>query len=141
MDIENTMKVNEQIAIMMAYENGKTIERKSRYKDTEWQTVEYIENYPFDFVHSEYRIKLECKYRPYDSTEEVFNEAKKHGFWTKRKSSGFITLIGSIGNNFGEVYIDGFKPTEFLDKFVWYDDGSPCGVILYKNIDNLTNDE
>ena len=58
--------------------------------------------------------------------------------WIK---SGFITLIGSIGNNFGEVYIDGFKPTEFLDKFVWNDDGSPCGVILYKNIDNLTNDE
>lgn len=31
---------------------------------------------------------------------------------------GFITLIGSIGNNLGEVYIVGFKPTEFLDKFV-----------------------
>lgn len=140
MDIEKTMKVYEQIAIMMAYEDGKTIERKS-IKETEWQSVEYKDNYPFDFTRNEYQIKSECKYRPYDSTEEAFNEAKKHGFWIKRKSSGFITLIGSIGNNFGEVYIDGFKPTEFLDKFVWHDDGSPCGVILCKNINNLTNDE
>lgn len=103
--------------------------------------VNHKDNYPFDFTRNEHQIKSEYKYRPYDDAEEAFNEAKKHGFWIKRKSSGFITLIGSIGNNFGEVYIDGFKPTEFLDKFVWHDDGSPCGVILCKNINNLTNDE
>jgi hypothetical protein len=124
------MKVSEQIAIMKAYEDGKTIEKKGQ-DDTEWQSIEYIEDYPFDFVANEYRIKPMDKYRPYESVEEAFNEAKKHGFWIKRKSSGFITLIGSIGNDFndfGEFYIDGFKPTEFLDKFVWHDDGSPCGV-------------
>lgn len=140
MDIENTMKVNEQIAILMAYKVGKTIERKG-HEENEWKILEYVENYPFDFAANEYRIATEPKYRPYDDAEEAFNEAKKHGFWIKQKSSGFITLIGSIGNNFGEVYIDGFKSTEFLDKFVWHDDGSPCGVILCKNINNLTNDE
>ena len=121
------MKVSEQIAIIKAYEDGKTIEQK-RFDRTKWESIVYVEDFPFDFVMNEYRIKPVPKYRPYESVDEAFNEAEKHGFWVKRKSSGFINLIGSIGNNFGEVYIDGFKPTEFLDKFVWHDDGSPCGV-------------
>lgn len=42
------MKVNEQIAIMQAYADGKTIEKKGQ-DDTEWKSIEYIEDYPFDF--------------------------------------------------------------------------------------------
>lgn len=122
------MKVSEQIAIMKAYEDGKTIERKRRYKDTEWQSVEYIENYPFDFVHSEYRIKPECKYRPYESVEEAFNEAKKHGFWVKNKSHN-LRMIGIIViTESGILYIGGINASECLNTFVWADDGSPCGV-------------
>lgn len=78
------MKVNEQLAIMKAYEDGKTIEKKGQ-DDTEWKSIEYIEDYPFDFVENEYRIKQEPKYRPFESVEEAFNEAKSHGFWIKEK--------------------------------------------------------
>ena len=121
------MNVSEQIAIMKAYEDGKTIERKG-VEETEWQSVEYIENYPFDFILSEYRIATEPKYRPYESIEEAFAEAKKHGFWVKEVSSGFLNLIESFNEENGVVYIFGNKATELLDDFVWLDDGSPCGV-------------
>lgn len=121
------MKVSEQIAIMKAYEDGKTIERKG-VEETEWQSVEYIENYPFDFILSEYRIATEPKYRPYESVNEAFAEAEKHGFWVKEESSGFLILIDSFSEDYGVVYIVGHKAAELLDDFVWLDDCSPCGV-------------
>ena len=45
------MKVSEQIAIMKAYEDGKTIEKK-RCDETKWEILEYVEDYPFDFASS-----------------------------------------------------------------------------------------
>ena len=78
------MKVSEQIAIMKAFEDGKTIEVK-RYDKTKWESIVYIDNYQFDFVSYEYRIKQVPKYRPYESVDEAFKEAEKHGFWIKHK--------------------------------------------------------
>lgn len=121
------MKVNEQIAIMKAYEDGKPIEKKGQ-DDTEWKSIEYIEDYPFDFFCEQYRIKPEPKYRPFESVEEAFEEAKKHGFWVKEVSSGFLILIDSFSEDYGVVYIVGHKAAELLDDFVWVDDDSPCGV-------------
>ena len=76
------MKVSEQIAIMKAFEDGKTIEQK-RFDRTEWESIVYDENYQFDFVSNEYRIKTEDKYRPYKSVEEAFQASKEHGFFVK----------------------------------------------------------
>lgn len=121
------MKVSEQIAIMKAYENGKTIEVK-RHDRTELESIVYDEDYSFDFVSNEYRIKPECKYRPYESVEEAFNDAKKHGFWVKNKSHN-LRMIGIIeGTESGRLYIGGFNASDYLNNFVWHDDGSPCGV-------------
>ena len=122
------MKVSEQIAIMKAYEDGKTIERK-HYEETEWKSIDYVENHPFDFSYYEYRIKPECKYRPYNSVEEAFNEAKKHGFWVKCKNKESICTIHDFGVGIcGDLYINGYDALKFLNDFVWCDDGSPCGV-------------
>ncbi len=121
------MKVSEQIAIMKAYENGKTIEVK-RYDETKWKSIDNIENYQFNFSKYEYRITAEPKYRPYKSVEEAFNEAKKHEFWTKEISTGFIINVGAFGENFEDIYINGYNQNNFLDKFVWADDNSPCGI-------------
>lgn len=121
------MKVSEQIAIMKAYEDGKTIERTSR-NESEWKSLKYVEDYPFDFVLNEYRIATKPKYRPYKSVEEAFNEAKKHEFWTKEISTGFIINVGAFGENFEDIYINGYNQNNFLDKFVWADDNSPCGI-------------
>lgn len=121
------MKVSEQIAIMKAYEDGKTIERTIS-DESKWKSLEYVEDYPFDFVLNEYRIATESKYRPYKSVEEAFNEAKKHEFWTKEISTGFIINVGTFGENFEDIYINGYNQNNFLDKFVWADDNSPCGI-------------
>ena len=122
------MKVSEQIAIMKAYENGKTIEVK-RNDRTEWESIVYIENYQFDFVSNEYRIKPECKYRPYKSVEEAFNDAKKHGFFVKCKNKESLCTIYDFGCGIcGDVYLNGYDALKFMNDFLWLDDGSPCGV-------------
>ena len=122
------MKVSEQIAIMKAYEDGKTIEVK-RYDETDWESVDYVEHYPFDFLLNEYRIKQVPKYRPYESVDEAFKEAEKHGFWVKSKdkhSLFFIDSFEAAGN--GDIYVGHCHVGAFIEKFIWFDDCSPCGV-------------
>lgn len=122
------MKVSEQIAIMKAYEDGKTIEYKA-YNETKWQSIDYFENYPFDFVGNEYRIKQECKYRPYQSVEEAFNESKKHGFWIRHKDRAYLRFIGSFSmTNNNDIYLGDYCAEDISDMFVWHDDDSPCGI-------------
>ena len=69
------MKVSEQIAIMIAYQDLKTIEQK-RFDRTEWESIVYDENFQFNFAEYEYRIKPVTKYRPYESVDEAFKEAE-----------------------------------------------------------------
>ena len=121
------MKVSEQIAIMKAYEDGKTIERTIR-DESKWKSIDYVEDYPFDFVLNEYRIATEPKYRPYESIEEAFAEAKKHGFWLKHKLSVRICLLTSFLEERNTIYINSRASVCGLDDYVWLDDGSPCGV-------------
>ena len=121
------MKVSEQIAIMKAYEDGKTIEQK-RFDRTEWESILYVEDFPFDFVSNEYRIKPEDKYRPYESIDEAFNEAKKHGFWMKHKPSGRICFSTRFLEERNTIYINSQASVIGLDDYVWLDDNSPCGV-------------
>ena len=121
------MKVSEQIAIMKAYEDGKTIEQK-RLDGNEWASIVHVEDFPFDFVANEYRIKPECNYRPYKSVEEAFTDAKKHGFWLKHKLSGRICFLTSFLEERNTIYINSRATVCGLDDYVWLDDGSPCGV-------------
>lgn len=131
------MKVSEQIAIMKAYEDGKTIEGK-RYEEIEWKSLEYVENYPFDFFCFEYRIKPDPKYRPYESVDEAFNEAKKHGFCVREKDGKCMSIIcrfftkvirvNNLDTTKEVVYINGDSSDYLLKNFVWVDDNSPCGV-------------
>ena len=122
------MKVSEQIAIMKAYEDGKSIERRAFFT-SEWKSIDNINNYQFNFAEYEYRIKPVPKYRPYESVDEAFNEAEKHGFWVKSKdkhSLFFIDSFEAAGN--GDIYVGHCHVGAFIEKFVWFDDCSPCGV-------------
>lgn len=122
------MKVSEQIAIMTAYLDCKTIEEK-RFDRTEWESIDNIENYQFNFSEYEYRIKPVPKYRPYKSVEEAFNDAKKHGFFVKCKNKESLCTIHDFGCGIcGDVYLNGYDALKFLNDFVWLDDGSPCGT-------------
>lgn len=131
------MKVSEQIAIMIEYQDGKTIEEK-RFDRTEWESIDNIENYQFNFSEYEYRIKQVPKYRPYESVDEAFNEAKKHGFWVREKDRKYMSIICRLStkvirvNNLDTtkevVYINGDSSDYLLKNFVWADDNSPCGI-------------
>ena len=122
------MKVSEQIAIMKAYEDGKTIEQK-RFDRTEWESVDYVEHYPFDFLLNEYRIKQVPKYRPYESVDEAFKEAEKHGFWMQNVDRMYLRFIDGFHiNKNSDIFICDYCVDDILDMFVWADDGSPCGV-------------
>ena len=122
------MKVSEQIEIMKAYEDGKTIEQK-RFGGTEWNSIVHVEDFPFDFVANEYRIATEPKYRPYESVEEAFNEAKKHGFWMRNVDRMYLRFIDSFHKNQNnDIYLGDYSADDILDMFVWHDDDSPCGV-------------
>lgn len=121
------MKVSEQIAIMKAYEDGKTIERRA-YFTSAWKIIDYVENHQFDFASYEYRIKPEDKYRHFQTIEEAFNEAKKHGFWLKHKLSGRICFLTSFLEERNTIYINSRATVCGLDDYVWLDDNSPCGV-------------
>ena len=122
------MKVSEQIAIMKAFEDGKTIEVK-RYGETKWESIVYDENFPFDFVLNEYRIKPVPKYRPYESVDEAFNDAKKHGFWVRNVDRMYLRFIDGFHiNKNSDIFICDYCVDDILDMFVWADDGSPCGV-------------
>ena len=122
------MKVSEQIAIMKAFEDGKTIEVK-RYDETKWESIVYIDNYQFDFVSYEYRIKQVPKYRPYESVDEAFNEAEKHGFWMQNVDRMYLRFIDGFHiNKNSDIFICDYCVDDILVMFVWLDDGSPCGV-------------
>ena len=123
------MKVSEQITIMKAYEDGKAIERTIR-DESKWKIIDYVEDYPFDFVLNEYRIATEPKYRPYESIEEAFNEAKKHGFWIKDKNKECLLCIKFIELTKEKNIYLGYSlySKNVLEKYVWADDNSPCGI-------------
>ena len=121
------MKVSEQIAIIKAYEDGKSIERRALFT-SEWKSIDNINNYQFNFAEYEYRIKPVPKYRPYESVDEAFNEAKKHGFWMKPKSSGRICFSTRFLEERNTIYINSQASVCGLGDYIWLDDGSPCGV-------------
>ena len=122
------MKVSEQIAIIKAYEDGKSIERRAFFT-SEWKSIDNINNYQFNFAEYEYRIKPVPKYRPYESVEEAFNDAKKHGFWMQNVDRMYLRFIDGFHiNKNSDIFICDYCVDDILDMFVWADDGSPCGV-------------
>ena len=122
------MKVSEQIAIMIAYQDLKTIEQK-RFDRNEWESIVYDENFQFNFSEYEYRIKPVPKYRPYESVEEAFNDAKKHGFWMQNVDRMYLRFIDFFNETKNRcIYLGDYSADDILDMFVWHDDDSPCGV-------------
>ena len=112
------MKVSEQIAIMIAYQDLKTIEQK-RFDRTEWESIVYDENFQFNFSEYEYRIKPVPKYRPYESLDEAFNDAKKHGFWMQNVDRMYLRFIDGFHiNKNSDIFICDYCVDDILDMFV-----------------------
>ena len=78
---------------------------------------------------NDYRIKQVPKYRPYESVDEAFNDAKKHGFWMQNVDRMYLRFIDGFNiNKNSDIFICDYCVDDILDMFVWADDGSPCGV-------------
>ena len=77
----------------------------------------------------------EPKYKPFSSVEKAMEAIKKHGGWVKDKTTDdlkLITSIGKISDSVGSIGVGGsyYTFTTFLDRYVFADDGSPCGELV-----------
>ena len=74
----------------------------------------------------------EPKYKPFESAEKAMEAIKKHGGWIKSKDgnkSFFITGFNKKENAFCFVFEHWHSFSFLFAKFVWVDDGSPCGEL------------
>lgn len=110
--------------ILEAYQQGKTIEVYDSYKDT-WCK---IDNPAFDSDPDHYRIAAEPKYRPFQNSEECWEEIKKHEpFGWIKSSIGILCNVLEIEQS-GIVTknsISGYATA--INDFVFVD-GSPFGI-------------
>ena len=112
------------LPIIQAFAEGKVIERrikpsalsKSRQDMNEWTEMKKIEFWN----NTEYRIKPEPKYRPFNSAEECWQEMLKHQpfGWVKLKDteSGYYML-----KCIASQVVIGFNETPFSYKKVFED--------------------
>lgn len=115
------MTTKEMIAIMMAYEDGKTIQYNFKGDDPErWEDVTCVPLWNWD--STDYRVKPEVKYVPYDNVSEV-NKNK----WFKGKTSGVLKRISALDPKDNSVYILGWFNLNQLFELFTYEDGTPCG--------------
>ena len=79
----------------------------------------------------------EPKYKPFESVDKAMEAIKAHGGWVKDKTTDdlkLITSIGKISDSVGSIGVGGsyYTFTTFLDRYVFADDGSPCGELVGK---------
>ena len=117
----------ELLPFIKAYSEGKQIQV---FYDNKWQDKD---EFSFNSDPSNYRIKLEPKYRPFKNIEECWQEMHKHSDfgWLKVKEEESYCNIGSIYESpeIAKVYIDTCE-YDFSDLFnnFTFVDGSPFGV-------------
>ena len=122
----NRQQAKELLPIIQAFAEGKTIEfRNKSFK--EWSE---IENPSFDPTITNYRIKPEPKYHPFNDAEECWQEMLKHQpfGWLREKKRNVHTQIGFM-------YTEGIQGTSggsstykaFFDCFN-FADGTPFGI-------------
>lgn len=115
--------INEMIAVMQAYRDGKRVEFRDAYKKV-WRDVDEPS---WDWDKSDYRVKPELKLVPYESAEEFFAAQKEHGPYLVDK--GGLYAIPTVVTN------DGLGPFGDWASLTWFNlakcciwqDGTLCG--------------
>ena len=116
--------IEEKIAVMQAYADGKKIEES--YFGRSWTETT---NPAWQWVNYDYRIKPEPKYRPYKNADEFFAEAQKHGWWVILSSTHIRFFVNAYGNTAMRTGSDWTTYEDVLKIMCWTDDGTPCGVL------------
>ena len=122
------------LPIIQAFAEGKVIECRTKPSGVEGTDVpnEWTEMKKIEFLeNTEYRIKPEPKYRPFNDAEECWQEMQKHQpiGWVKLKDteSGYYMLKG-----ISSQVVIGFNETPFSYKKVFeyytFADGTTFGV-------------
>ena len=90
--------------------------------------------YTYDYA---YLIEppAEPKYKPFESVDKAMEAIKAYGGWVKDKTTDdlkLITSIGKISDSVASIGVGGsyYTFTTFLDRYVFADDGSPCGELV-----------
>lgn len=125
--------IEEMIAVMQAYADGKKIEVREIDPFEEIVTPLRVCDPIWNWVHCDYRIKPEPKYRPYANAEECFADVKKHGGWIDGvmcdHHKAMITYISNDAVYTSALTTAATRFEDLLNNFHWADDGTPCGVL------------
>ena len=120
-------EAKELLPIIQAFAEGKEIQYRNYLN--EWLDITKNDGLSFVSLPSDYRIKPEPKYRPFQSQEECWNEMMKHQpfGWVKEISSEMLYLINGISNTSIVIMedISSFKKALNIYEFK---DGTPFGM-------------
>lgn len=120
----NRQDAKDILPIIQAFAEGKTIE----YQNVHRKWIE-VKNPSFSEHYTEYRIKPESKYRPFENEKECWEEMQKHQPIGWIKSGELLINIISIGagitvhnsiNNCGYSFKSAFS--------LKFADGTPFGI-------------
>lgn len=123
-------KVKELLPVMQAYANGEVIQFCRKTPEPHWVDVQSDDLIEFREDASQYRIKPEPKYRPFNNSEECWEEMQKHQpfGWVKDGKMKYniecVRTDGIIENNGIDDSWISFKNC-FQLTFI---DGTPFGI-------------
>lgn len=100
----------------------------------EWVDLTERDGLPIETIAedpSSFRIKPESKYRPFNNTEECWQEMQKHSpfGWVKLKVSGKYFILKAVADSFAAVGLNN-RQSDYNELFEEYTfaDGVPFGV-------------
>lgn len=117
------------IELLQAYIDGKTIEYKIRGIDYNWCQFKKNDNPAFDWSTTDYRIKPEPTYRPYNSMQEFMEAEKKHGPWLLRDCDHSIAYKALHVSDQAVSFLNYHKSFEDLFNDFEWQDGTGCCVM------------
>ena len=121
-------QTKEILPIIQAFAEGKIIQYKN-FLD-EWTDIEENEGLSFICPPSDYRIKPQQKYRPFESQEECWNEMLKHqpfGWVRSKKCNALLWNVTSINKDDITIICDYYKFHRAFECFE-FTDGTPFGI-------------
>lgn len=114
----------EKIAVMQAYDDGKTVLYRDK-KEYDW----YETHDPlWDWDTFDYRVKPDPKLRPYKDAQELLQAQREHGMYIEIDKGHYVLPNNILGNEIEVNYSKQlWRFSELVDK-KWAD-GTPVGVM------------
>ena len=113
--------------ILQAYAEGKVIESRTKPSTVKGTSVpnDWTEMKEIEFWNNtEYRVKSEPKYRPFNNAEECWQEMQKHQpfGWVKSTLFKDLALVERVTTLYVEINRDIIDYKDALEKFTFADD-------------------